>query len=149
MIGLKIRLWEFFGKFHACQDQQNHKGTTRTHRGLTPFHKPLRHKSAWMQKCKNAQDQDGGNTAADLAWPPARRLALQDKAGQRTLSVHNILQTMETEQLRRVLGGLQAQLALSLYLYEKPHWNSCPRHFDRPLALKRALWGTFWAFVYN
>ena len=77
-------------------------------------------------KCKNAQDQDGGNTAADLAWPPARRLALQDKAGQRTLSVHNILQTMETEQLRRVLGGLQAQLALSLYLYEKPHCTMIP-----------------------
>ena len=141
----------FFGKFHVCQDQQNHKCTTRIHSDSQHFTNPYDIKVLGCKKakCKNAQDQDGENTAADLAWPPARRLALQDKAGQRTLSVHNILQTMESEQLRRVLGGLQAQLALSLYLYEKPHWNSCPRHFDRPLALKQAPWGIFWAFVYN
>ena len=108
----------FFGKFHVCQDQQNHKCTTRIHSDSQHFTNPYDIKVLGCKKakCKNAQDQDGENTAADLAWPPARRLALQDKAGQRTLGVHNILQTMETEQLRRVLGGLQAQLALSLYL---------------------------------
>ena len=68
MIGLKIRLCDFFGKFHVCQDQQNHKGTTRTHRGLTTFHKPLWHKSAWMQKSE-MQECSGSGWGEHSGWP--------------------------------------------------------------------------------